>query len=142
MVSLMPRLRRLALLALALGAVGAFSAPRALGASACPPSPPPTQTISSAHFLVGYSDDPTKTEYISQAGAGTILAAAERAYATYTADGFPTPTVGGSGKTEFYIMDLTADKVSAWYAPGCVLLDKTAVTGELQDFEIGSDVFT
>ena len=72
-----------------------------------PPSPAnPAQSVSDARFIVYYTDDPTVTGSITQTQAGAILAAAERAYTSYTGDGFPAPAVDGTGKTEFDVTDL------------------------------------
>ena len=95
-----------------------------------------------AHFQISYSDDPLTTGHITQSQAGTILAAAERAYASYTAAGFPTPKVGTSGKTELNIMDLTPWNLTSRYCSGSVDVDSTTVTGDSMDFTIGIDVFT
>ncbi len=134
--------RRLTILMVGIAAVCAFAAPRAM--SAAPPSCSPLepQSVTGAHFIVNYSDDPTTNGHISQSQAGTILAAAERSYATYTGDGFPAPAVSGSGKTELNIYDLSSWKLSAYYCNGSVDIDPTAVTGDLADYEIGIDVFT
>jgi hypothetical protein len=140
--------RRLALLALTAVAAGIFGTSKAFAATpppSCPPAAPPVlgQVVASAHFSVTYTDDPTDPGYISQTQAGNVLAAAERAYALYVAEGFPSPAVTlPSGKTEFYVMDLSPWKLGAVYATGCVVLDKTTVTGGQIDFAIGSDVFT
>jgi hypothetical protein len=144
MARLMPRLRRLALFALVLAALGAFAAPHALAAPlpSCPPNPALPRQMTTPHFLVGYEDDSTKPEYMNQSSAGTVAAAAERAYASFTADGFPAPMVAGSGKTELYIMDLTQWGLAGIGAPGCVVLDKTSVTGDLMDYHVGTAVFT
>jgi hypothetical protein len=140
--------RRLALLALTAIAAGTFGTSKAFAAApppTCPPASPPvlTQVVSSAHFAVAYTDDPTDPGYISQTQAGNVLAAAERAYAFYTAAGFPPPAVSlPSGKTVFYVMDLSPWKLGAEYGTGCVDLDKSTVTGDQMDFSIGTDVFT
>ena len=131
--------RLLILVATGIAAVCAFAAPRAL--SAAPPScaPPEPRSVTGAHFIVNYSDDPQTAGNISQSQAGTILAAAERSYATYTGDGFPAPAVTGSGKTELNILDLS--NLSAYYCNGSVDIDTTAVTGDMAGYEIGIDVF-
>lgn len=127
-------------------AVGAFTVPAhgmhlaSQPLPSCTPGQP--QTVQDAHFSVSYSDDPNTTGHITQSQAGTILAAAERAYASYTAAGFPTPMVGGSGKTELYIMDLSPWNLASIYCGGSVVVDSTTVTGDSMDFTIGLDVFT
>src|SRR5581483_7925892 len=106
---------RLAVLALATVAACTFGAGRALAdpTPSCNPAPTMPQTISSPHFEVHYTDDPNNAGYISETQAGNVLAAAERAYATYTADGFPAPAVALSGKTEFFVMDLSPWKLGS-----------------------------
>src|SRR6266849_9866285 len=112
----MPRLRRLVLLVLALAALGAVASSRALAVAPPPTCPAPLpQSITSTHFIVFYDDDPTKAGFLTQVQAGTILAAAERSYASYVAAGFPTPAVMGSGKTELYVMDLTPWNLAGIY---------------------------
>src|ERR1022692_2879599 len=144
----MPRLRHFAVAGVVVAAaVCAFAVPAALGthlASLPLPSctPPESQTVQDAHFQVSYSDDPNVTGHITQAQAGTVLAAAERAYASYTTAGFPTPMVGGSGKTELYIMDLSPWNIASIYCGGSVVVDSATVTGDSMDFTIGLDVFT
>jgi hypothetical protein len=141
----MPRLRNLAIVA-ATGLVAccAFGGQRALAAGAPLPSCTPTlpQTVSSAHFQISYEDDPQVSGDITQSQAGTILAAAERAYASYTAAGFPAPMVGGSGKTEFYIMDLTQWNLGSIYCHGSVVADSATMTGDQMPYTIGVDTFT
>jgi hypothetical protein len=117
------------------------------GASAAPPplpscTPTETQSVTGAHFIVYYTDDPGVPDYASQAQAGNVLAAAERAYDNYLAAGFPTPAVGVSGKTELYLLDLGPWKLSAIYCTGTVVEDTATVTGSSKDFYVGTDVFT
>jgi hypothetical protein len=127
-----------------LAALAGIASQRA--AAALPPlpscTPAETQTVSGAHFNVYYTDDPGVADYVSQAQAGNVLAAAERAYANYVAAGFPTPAVGASGKTELYVLDLTPWKISAMYCNGTVVEDKTTVTSEAMEFSVGTDIFT
>ncbi len=144
----MPRLRHLAAAGVvATAAVCAFTVPTAVASHlagsplpSCTPALP--QMVQNAHFQIYYSDDPTVSGHITQTQAGTVLAAAERSYASYTAAGFTTPAVGGSGKTELYIMDLTSWNISAMYCFGSVVVDSASATGESMDFSIGVDVFT
>jgi hypothetical protein len=138
----MPRLRRLVILGLGLAALGAIASPRALAAPlpSCTPALP--QSITSAHFLVKYSDDPTVTGFLTQVQAGTVLAAAERSYSSYVGAGFPTPAVGGSGKTELYIMDLSSFGISSIYCNGSVVEDTKTVTADSMAYSVGADVFS
>lgn len=138
----MPLLRRLLVLTLGIAALGAAASSRALAdpLPSCTPTLP--QSISSAHFVVSYTDDPLTTGYLTQVQAGTVLSAAERSYASYAAAGFPAPAVGGSGKTELYVMDLTQYKLAAMYCNGSVVEDTTTVTGSSMPFSVGNDVFT
>lgn len=141
-------IRRLTLVAvLVVGVCCAFGAPRALADTT--PSPPPScpdqslpQTLQSPHFEVDYSDDPATAGHITQAQAGTILAAAERSYATDVADGFPTPLALLSGRTLLSIVDLSTWKLASVYCPGAVVVDSTDATSDNMPFTIGVDVFT
>jgi hypothetical protein len=135
-------LRRFGLVLVVLAALAGAMSTRALAIPlpSCTPALP--QTISSAHFLVSYSDDPLVTGHITQVQAGTVLAAAERSYASYVDSGFPVPAVGGSGKTELYIMDLKPFNLSAMYCNGSVVEDAATVTGSSMPYSVGSDVFT
>jgi hypothetical protein len=140
-------IRRLSLVVvLGIGACCAIGAPRAL--SATPPAAPPScpdpmvRTLQSPHFEVDYSDDPLNTGHITQAQAGTILAAAERSYATDVADGFPTPLALPSGRTMLSIEDLATWKLASEYCPGAVVVDSTTAIGDNMAFTIGVDVFT
>jgi hypothetical protein len=116
-----------------------------VGPPSCAPAPDPTtwaQTIQSAHFSVVYDDDPTKPGYMTQVLAGTVLAAAERSYASYVSAGFPAPATAASGKTELYIMDLTQFKLSAVFCDGFAFENKSSVTGDTMPFNVGADVFS
>lgn len=133
---------RLAFSMAVLGAVAAFAAPHA---SALPPpscAPGGSQSVSSAHFKVYYNDDPQQPDYFSQPQAGTILATAERAYSSFVGElGFPAPAVGSSGKTEFYIADLSTWKLGVYFCYGTADLDAKAVVGGAGDYEVASTVF-
>jgi hypothetical protein len=135
-------LRRLGLVLIVLACLAGFASSRALAIPlpSCTPALP--QTIASAHFRVSYSDDPQVAGFLTQVQAGTVLAAAERSYASYVSSGFPTPAVGGSGKTELYVMDLTPYGLSAMYCNGSVVEDTKTVTGSSMPYSVGSDVFT
>jgi hypothetical protein len=142
----MPRLCRLVVLAFALAVLGAVASPRALADTPPPPcSPLPfmPQSIESAHFFVAYNDDPKVQGFMTQTEAGTVLAAAERSYASYVADGFPAPVTDPStGKTDLVIMDLSTWKLSSVVCFGAVIEDTSTVTGDLMPYSVGSDVFT
>ena len=147
----MLRIRRLALVsAVGIAALCAFGATQSFAAAPLPPCPfvypgppaNPAESVQSAHFIVYYTDDPAVTSSITQTQAGAILAAAERAYATYTGDGFPAPAVDGTGKTEFDVTDLASWNISSEYCLGAVDLHYTAVTGSDMAYVIGFDVFT
>lgn len=147
----MLRIRRLALVsAVGIAALCAFGATQSFAAAPLPPCPfvypgppaNPAESVQSAHFIVYYTDDPAVTSSITQTQAGAILAAAERAYATYTGDGFPAPAVDSTGKTEFDVTDLASWNISSEYCVGAVDLHYTAVTGSDMAYVIGFDVFT
>ena len=151
MGGLMLRVRRLALAtAIGIAALCAFGATQSFAASPLPPCPfvyppspaNPAQSVSDARFIVYYTDDPTVTGSITQTQAGAILAAAERAYTSYTADGFPAPAVDGTGKTEFDVTDLGAWNLASEYCPGAVDVNYTDVTGSDMGYVVGFDVFT
>ena len=148
----MLRVRRLALATtIGIAALCAFGATQSFAASQLPPCPfnyPPSpavppDSLQSTHFIVYYTVDPTVSGSITQTQAGAILAAAERAYASYTADGFPAPAVqAGSGKTEFDVTDLGQWNVSSVYCHGAADVNFTDVTGADMPYVIGFDVFT
>jgi hypothetical protein len=139
MGGLMRCARRLVLLAAAVSALTALAAPHARAAlPSCTPALP--RSISSAHFMVSYTDDPTAPNYVSEVQAGAVLAAAERSYASYTGMTFPPPTVGGSGKTELYLLDLSTFHLSAIYCNGSADLDAATVLADL-DYNVASTIF-
>jgi hypothetical protein len=145
----MALLRRLLVVFAVLASVAGFGSSRALATATppdCgPPAPDPNlaaQTIRSAHFSVSYTDDPLVLGFITQVQAGTVLAAAERSYASFVAAGFPPPAVAASGKTEFYITDLTQFKLSAVYCYGFAYQNKSSVIGDTMPFNVGADVFS
>jgi hypothetical protein len=151
MGGLMLRVRRLALAtAIGIAALCAFGATQSFAASPLPPCPfvyppapaNPPESVQSTHFIVYYTVDPTVSGSITQTQAGAILAAAERAYASYTADGFPAPAVDGTGKTEFDVTDLSQWNVSSVYCSGAADVNFTDVTGADMPYVIGFDVFT
>jgi hypothetical protein len=141
----MPVLRRL-LLAVAFLAAAAGASAHGTRAANPPPdcSTPPqvSDSLSGPHFNILYESDSTLPGYINQSQAGAILAAAENAWAHYVSDGFPAPAVDVSGKTEFYITDLSQWHLGAVYSSGCAVLDAASETGDLAAFETGADVFT
>ena len=146
----MLRVRRLVLVtALGIAALGAFGATRSFAAPALPTCPltypgapaAPAVSVQSAHFIVYYTVDPTVTSSITQTQAGAIVSAAERAYASYTADGFPAPAVDGTGKTELDVTDLSTWNLASAYCPGAALVNYTDVLGSDMPYVIGSDVF-
>ena len=143
MGAVMLRVRRLVAAALVAGAcVCALGTARG-GASALPSCTPVLpQSITGAHFTVFYEDDPSVAGHITQVQAGTVLAAAERSYASYVGAGFPVPAVGLSGTTELYVMDLSQFKLSAVFCTGSVVEDAATVTGDSMPFSVGTDVFT
>lgn len=142
----MPGLRRLLLAVAFVAALSGAAAHVSRGAPSPPPdcSSPPTvnASLSGPHFNILYTSDSTQPGYINQSQAGVILAAAENAWTHSVADGFPAPAVDGSGKTEFYVTDLSQWHLGAVYTSGCAVLDATSVTGDLSAFEVGTDVFT
>lgn len=135
----MQSLRRLLLpLVAAAGLAAAFS-PSAFAAT--PPSCTPTQpqSLSSTHFTVTYNDDTGAPEAVTSAEAGDLLAAAERAYAAYAAQGFPAPLTSG-GKTNFHILDLSSFKVSSIICPGDIDFDVATLRSD-RDYSASFDVF-
>jgi hypothetical protein len=82
------------------------------------------------------------TDYLGQTQAGVILAAAERAWSSYVNDmGFAAPAVESSGKTEFYIADLSTQQLSAIYCAGAAQLDVTTVNGAQAEYTISATIF-
>lgn len=124
--------------------MAAFAAPRALGAPAQPPcsNPSPPRVVTSTHFSVYYDDDPVAPNYVNEMQAGAVLAAAERAYASYIAAGFPKPAVvSASGKTEFDLLDLSPWKLAGIYCIGGAFVDAKEATGANMEFQMGVQVF-
>jgi len=141
----MPGLRRLLLAVAFLAAAAGSSAQVSRAANPFPTcSSPPTvsDSLSGPHFTILYDSDSQDAGYINQSQAGAILAAAENAWTHSVADGFPAPAVDATGKTEFYVTDLSSWQVGAVYSNGCAVLDTGSVTGDQTAFEVGSDVFT
>jgi hypothetical protein len=146
----MPRIARLLLLcAISAAALGGSAVPRAHAA----PTPPDCSQLASGlvvtsdHFKIYYWDDTATgaAAVITQTQAGTLLAAAERAYSSFLAGGFPAPAVDPvSGKTIFQVMDLSPWKVSAWVCAGDggAFLDKAAVIDGNTEYHMGGQVFT
>jgi hypothetical protein len=134
-------LRRLLVAAAALSAVvAAFAAPHASAGGPCAVALP--RILTSQHFSVSYDDDPKNPDYLGQTQAGVILAAAERAWSSYVNDmGFAAPAVESSGKTEFYIADLSAQQLSAMYCAGAAQLDVTTVNGAEAEYTISATIF-
>ena len=106
--------RLLVLAALAVGAA-VLSSP----ALAARPGLP--DTIGSTHFLVHFETDPTHADSITATEAADIATLAERAYAAETADGYSAPpsdgVLGGDGRTDIYVMDLSATGALALSIP-------------------------
>jgi hypothetical protein len=111
--------RRIVLPLLVLCAAGGF-APRALSAATPPCNPSQPASLSSAHFIVTYNDDPANAgagPVITQQKAGQLLANLEQAYNAMSAMGFPPPLTI-AGKTWFHVIDLTAFNLSSYNCLG------------------------
>jgi len=133
-------LRRLCIAVVVLGALAGFSAHRALAVlPGCPAGGP--LHLASAHFTLSYNGDVASADYITETQAGDILAAAERAYDTYTGLGYPAPLVNGSGKTGISVINLTAAGVSSVYCPGDFDFDNSLVGTSQEAYSVGWDVF-
>lgn len=101
----MPRLR---LVLLAAAAMLLLSAAPAWGYSR-PSAVVYNTTLSTPHFVVHYTSDPTHAEHLDQTIAGEVGAYAERAYALFVSQwGYPAPADDGDGKTDLYVVDLTS----------------------------------
>jgi hypothetical protein len=79
-------------------------------------------TINTPHFVVHYQSDlsdPATAPYaITQTTAGDIAALAERAYnAEVVVDGFPAPMDDGDGKTDIFVVDLSASSALGLTVP-------------------------
>jgi hypothetical protein len=141
----MPGLRRLLLAVAFLAALAGATAQISRAVNPPPDCSTPPQvndSLSGPHFNILYESDSTLPGYINQSQAGVILAAAENAWTHSVGDGFPAPAVDGSGKTEFYVTDLSQWHLGAVYSSGCAVLDAASVTGDQSAFEVGTDVFT
>jgi hypothetical protein len=115
-------LRRLLLAVVVCAAVGGALSGRAL-AIAPPPCPPAEPALlRTPHFNIYYSGDPTATNYITETQAGDLGAMAEHAYGIYTAMGYPAPLDDGTGRSDFYVFDLSTWKYSSYDCGGGVFL--------------------
>jgi hypothetical protein len=134
-------LRLLVLVVLLSGLAGLASA-RAHAAPLPPCPDPKAVTFSGTHFDVTFDDASGATDAVSQQEASAVLAAAERAYATFTGLGFPAPaTYGATGKTEIDISDLSAWHLSSLYCSGAFLFDKAPIGTSGLDAAVAADVF-
>src|SRR3954451_20102714 len=91
----MPVLRRLLVAFAVVASVAGFASSRALAIAPPPCNPVMPEVVQTTHFNVWYTGDPTQTNYIVQTQAGDLAAAAEQAYATDQALGFPAPADNG-----------------------------------------------
>jgi hypothetical protein len=137
--------RRLLLALVVCGAVwGAFSG-RALAAvppPSCGSLPSMPQSFSNLHFAVYYDGDPTKTDYITETQAGDIVGIADQAYSAYLAWGYPAPLTGASGKTEFYVYDLSPWHLASIDCGGAIYFDAGTVASAGEAVSIAWDVFS
>lgn len=128
--------RRLLVLAAAAALAGAF----AQASSAARPDPADLpNTVGTTHFLVHYQsdsvDDGTAAWAITQTQAGDIGALAERAYTSELADGYSAPlsdgTLGGDGRIDIYVVDLTNTGALAYTVPDTYPASQTSSYIEL-----------
>ncbi len=155
----MGRLRRLLLAVAVIGAFAGIASTRAFAATPAPPpcddpaaqqnavystTPPSTgpNYLSSAHFDLWYSGDPTSTDYITETQAGDLLAFAEQEYASYAALGYPAPAVDPMmGRVEIYVINLSTYGLSSVSCDGSYYFDSTTVGGDGEAISSGWDVF-
>ena len=105
-------LRRALIAAVVCAAAGVLGTPAHAARPALPHS------ISTAHFVVHYTSDPTDTAYATMGQATTLAALAETAYATEVGWGFQAPLDDGDGKVDVYIQDLSGlEAVLAYASP-------------------------
>jgi hypothetical protein len=135
-------LRRLCIAVALFGALAGFSSHGALAAPPVPPCPANgPNVLQSAHFTLDYVGDQTSSSYITETQAGDILAAAERAYDTYAAMGYPPPVVNGSGKTGISVLDLSPFKLAGYNCPANFDFDSNDVGKDDMAFQVGVGVF-
>ena len=105
----MLRLRILLLAAAGLAATLAFAAPQAR-ADSFPLNG--LVTLQSQHFMIHYDADYRNSDYMSQAEAGDVLGAAERAYSLYTSWGYAPPSddsqFPANGLIDIVVLDFSA----------------------------------
>ncbi|HET8607117.1 MAG TPA: hypothetical protein VFL66_08820 [Gaiellaceae bacterium] len=81
-------------------------------ASSLPTVVLPADALATTHFVVHYGTDPGSGAAITETQAGDIGAFAERAYAAYTAEGYPAPlsdgTLGGDSRIDIYVQNLSS----------------------------------
>jgi hypothetical protein len=106
--------RRLILGAAVCVLAGVLGAP----ANAAPPARPALpDSFASAHFVVHYDGVPDQADYITQIQAGQLLAFLEQGYTGITSLGYSAPVDDGDGKTDVYVVDLSADKIALSIEP-------------------------
>lgn len=154
----MARLRALVLAVVVAGAVSGVCATRSHAAtpppacapiqaqkdvvlSSIPPSPGPS-SVSSAHFDVWYSGDPTSADYITETQAGDLAAIAEQAFNQYAALGFPAPEVDPwTGKVEIYVASLSAYGLSSYGCDGSFYFDSGTIGTANETISVDWDIF-
>jgi hypothetical protein len=100
-------LRRLLTAAVLCALAGLLGATRAHAGTPVPVRPALPQSLTSAHFVVHYTGDPTDPAYATQTQAGDLAALAEQARTTEMSWGYNAPPDDGDGHTDIYILDFT-----------------------------------
>ena len=149
--------RRLLLFVVVAAGIAGFASPRALATSPIPPAcspdsaqlavvstatPPILREVSTAHFDVWFTPDPTAPNYATDTQALAVAAFSEQAYQAYATLGFPAPLVDGStGKVEIYIVDLSAFDLSSEVCFGSFYFDSGTMGQADENISAGWDVF-
>jgi hypothetical protein len=95
-------LRRALIVAAVCAVAGLLGTP----ANAARPALP--HSVSTTHFVVHYTSDPTDDSYANAPQALALASDAEHAYAAETGWGFSAPLDDGDGKVDIYLLDLSS----------------------------------
>lgn len=113
----------------------------------------PALSLATPHFVVHYLTDPATHAAITETQAGDIGAYAERAYAAYSAEGYPAPlsdgALGGDSRIDIYVQDLSElgvlglavpDSVGTTTSSGYIYLDGSSSDG-ISQHSIAHELF-
>src|SRR4051812_15162343 len=100
-------LRRLLTAAVLCALAGLLGAAHAQAGTPVPVRPALPQSLTSAHFVVHYTGDPTNPAYATQTQASDLAALAEQARTTEMSWSYNAPPDDGDGHTDIYVLDFT-----------------------------------